>query len=407
MNKVTVTLTALGLLAVSALAWWAQNRDGQETAREPAARASAATSRVSGRINGPVSVEVARAVARDVSDDTSAVGSLRARQGVIVRPEVSGRIVKLGFADGQRVRTGQLLVQMDDALQQARLREAQAQADIARTTLQRNRELVTQNFVTQSVVDQAQANVNVAEAQVALARAELARLRIVAPFDGQTGIRAVNVGDVVQDGTDLVTLQDISSVYVDFSLPERFTPQLHVKTKVEVSIDSLPGRRFDAVVEALEPQISADGRALLARGLIPNRDSALRPGMFARVKVQLARRSGAVLVPEEAIVPQAGKELLVKVVDGPDGPLSQRLEVRTGLRRGGEVEILDGLRAGERIVTAGQSRLMGGDGLQLRVVELGGAAPRAAEPPAVRASDVPGGSASPAVRGKALAHRAG
>jgi membrane fusion protein (multidrug efflux system) len=324
-----------------------------------------------------------------------------------VRPEVSGRIVKLGFADGQRVRTGQLLVQMDDALQQARLREAQAQADIARTTLQRNRELVTQNFVTQSVVDQAQANVNVAAAQVALARAELARLRIVAPFDGQTGIRAVNVGDVVQDGADLVTLQDISSVYVDFSLPERFTPQLQVKTKVEVSIDSLPGRRFDAVVEALEPQISADGRALLARGLIPNRDSALRPGMFARVKVQLARRNGAVLVPEEAIVPQAGKELLVKVVDGPDGPLSQRLEVRTGLRRGGEVEILEGLRAGERIVTAGQSRLMGGDGLQLRVVELGGAAPRAAEPPAVRASDAPGGSASAPVKSKALAHRAG
>nr|MBA3591761.1 efflux transporter periplasmic adaptor subunit [Methylibium sp.] len=144
---------------------------------------------------------------------------------------------------------------------------------------------------------------------------------------------------------------------------------------------------------------------LLARGLIPNRDATLRPGMFARVKVQLAERPGAVLVPEEAVVPQAGKELLFKVVDGPDGPLSQRIEVRTGIRRNGEVEILGGLRAGERIVTAGQSRLMRGDGLQLRVVELGGgAAGRTAEPPAVRASGASDGSGTG--KGKALAHRA-
>lgn len=402
MNKLTVTLAASGLFIVSAAAWWVQNHGAAGTPATAAAVAPAKTA-----TNGPVPVEAARAVARDISDDTSAVGSLRARQGVVMRPEVSGRIVKLGFADGQRVKTGQLLVQMDDALQRARLREAQAQADIARTTLERNRELVAQNFVTQSVVDQAQANLNVAEAQVALARAELARLRIVAPFDGQTGIRAVNVGDVVQDGTDLVSLQDTSSVYVDFSLPERFASQVEVKKRVEVSIDSLPGRRFDAVVEALEPQISADGRALLARGLIANRDKALRPGMFARVKVQLAERPGAVLVPEEAVVPQAGKELLFKVVDGPDGPLSQRVEVRTGIRRNGEVEILNGVSAGERIVTAGQSRLMRGDGLQLRVVELGGAPGRAAEPPAVRASDASGGSGPGAGKGKALAHRAG
>lgn len=402
MKKLTVTLAAVGLLAVSALAWWAQNRGA--TGAQPAL-AVTAPGKPASVTNGPLPVEVARAVARDVSDDISAIGSLSARQGVVMRPEVSGRIVKLGFADGQRVKTGQLLVQMDDALQRARLREAQAQADIARTTLRRNQELVAQNFVTQSVVDQARANLNVAEAQVALARAELARLRIVAPFDGQTGIRAVNVGDVVQDGDDLVSLQDTSSVYVDFSLPERFTTQLGVKQKVEVSIDSLPGRRFDAVVEAVEPQISADGRALLARGLIANRDAALRPGMFARVKVQLAQRPGAVLVPEQAIVPQAGKELLFKVVDGPDGPLSQRIEVRTGVRRNGEVEILGGLRAGERIVTAGQSRLMNGDGLQLRVVELGGGTPaRAVEPPAVRASGASDGSGA---KGKALAHRVG
>ncbi|HKX94289.1 MAG TPA: efflux RND transporter periplasmic adaptor subunit, partial [Methylibium sp.] len=324
---------------------------------------------------GPVPVEVARSVARDLTDDTTAVGSLRSRQGVVVRPEVSGRVVTLGFADGQRVRRGQLLVQLDDALPRAQLRQAEAQLAIARTTLQRNRELVAQNFVTQSVVDQAQANVDVADAQVALARAQLDKLRIVAPFDGQTGIRAVNVGDYLKDGADIVALEDTSSMYVDFSLPERFATRLAPRQQVEVAIDSLPGERFTAIVLALEPQITADGRAIAARATVPNADARLRAGMFARVRVVLAERPGAVLVPEEAIVPQAGKDLLIKVVDGPKGPASQRVEVRTGLRRDGQVEIVSGLAAGERVVTAGQARLLRVDAQPLQVVELGGAAP--------------------------------
>lgn len=390
MKRLHLGVAAIGLVALSVLAYWWQHRAPSVPGTAQAAAPAAAT-RGAAAPGGPVTVEVARAESRDVTDDTTAVGSLRSRRSVTIRPEVSGRIVRLGFADGQKVRQGQLLVQLDDALPQAQLSQARAQLQIARTTLDRNVELVAQNFVTQSVVDQAQANVKVAEAQVALATATAARLRIVAPFDGQTGIRAVDVGDVVQDGADLVALDDTSSVYVDFSLPERFAPQIAPRQPVEVTLDALPGTTFTALIQALEPQVSADGRAIAARASIPNPAGQLRPGMFARVRVVLAQRAGAVLVPEEALVPQAGKDMLIKVVEGPNGPTSQRVEVRTGIRRDGKVEILGGVAAGERIVTAGQARLLRGEALPLKVVEVARVAPPAGSGalPAARPASAP------------------
>ena len=410
--KPYVVFAILGLAVLSAFAWWWQQRGGAAPGERRAGQAQPPQGAAAGPGNarGPVPVEVARSVSRDLVDDTTAVGSLHSRQSVMVRPEVSGRIVKLGFVDGQAVKRGQLLVQLDDALQAAQLRQAQAQLGIARTTLRRNQELVSQNFVTQSVVDQAQSTVSVAEAQVQLDQAQQARMRILAPFDGRAGIRRVDVGDYVQDGADIVALEDASSVYVDFSLPERFASRLEVRQKVVVRIDALPDERFDAVVQALEPQISVDGRAVRARGLIANPDATLRAGMFARVSVRLAERAAAVLVPEQAIVPLGGRQWLVKVLDGPGGPRAERIEVRTGIRRDGEVEILDGLSAGERVVTAGQSRLLSGQGQALRLVELGGAGgtggldAEASAPPAAPAS---GGAALDASGRKTQAQRSG
>lgn len=386
MKRLHLSVAAVGLIVASLLAWWWQQRAPSAVGGAGVANAAPSAPARGAVPAGPVSVEVARAEARDLTDDTTAVGSLRSRQGVVIRPEVSGRIVRLGFVDGQRIKRGQLLVQFDDSLPQAQLRQAQAQLAIAQTTLQRNAELVAQNFVTQSVVDQAQANVAVAEAQVALARATVDKLRIVAPFDGQAGIRQVNVGDYLKDGADIVALEDSSSVYVDFNLPERFATRIKPQQKVAVAIDSLAGQAFSAVVEALEPQITADGRAIAVRARLPNASAQLRPGMFARVRVVLEERPGAVMVPEEALVPEAGKETLIKVVDGSVGPIARRVEVRTGIRRDGRVEILHGVAAGERIVTAGQSRLARGDGQALKVVEVARAAPPASAAPGPAAS---------------------
>jgi membrane fusion protein (multidrug efflux system) len=309
------------------------------------------------------------------------VGSLRSRQGVMLRPEVSGRIASLEFSDGQRVRRGQLLVQLDDTLQQAQLKQAEAQASIARTNLQRNRDLVAQNFVSQSAVDQSAAALEVAEAQVALSKAQLARMRIVAPFDGMAGIRNVNLGDYVKDGADLVNIEDLSQVLVDFRLPERFVARVKTGQVVDVSLDALPGQRFAGRIDALDSLIDANGRSLLVRARLDNPGGVLKSGLFARTRIVFSKRENAMVVPEEALVPLGGKQYLYKVVEGPKGKTASRIEARIGLRLPGKVEVLEGLVAGDLVVTAGQARLGRGEAVPLRVVDLSrpaGASPRPA-----------------------------
>ena len=403
MKKVHTWVAVLGIAGLAGAAWWWQNRPSPAGAGEAApGRASASPSAGAGRAaggpggpgapGGPVSVEVGKVEAMSLEDDAQAVGSLRSRQGVMLRPEVSGRISALGFGDGQRVRRGQLLVQLDDTLQQAQLKQAQAQASIARTNLQRNRDLVAQNFVSQSAVDQSAAVLEVAEAQVALTKAQLARMRIVAPFDGMAGIRSVNLGDYVKDGADLVNIEDLSQVLVDFRLPERFIARVKTGQVVDVSLDALPGQRFTGRIDALDSVIDANGRSLLVRARLDNPGGVLRSGLFARTRIVFSKRDNALVVPEEALVPQGGKQYVYKVVNGAQGPVANRIEARIGLRLPGKVELLDGLAAGDLVVTAGQARLGRGDAVPLKVVDIsrpaGGAgrAPGASQRPASGAS---------------------
>jgi membrane fusion protein, multidrug efflux system len=402
-KKLHTALVVLALGLALAAAYWLQNRPRNPTA---AAAAAAGTSRPAsgpgrdGDREGPATVEVGRVEAADLKDETQAVGTLRSRQGVMLRPEVSGRVQKLGFRDGQAVRRGQLLVQLDDALQAAQAQQAHAQAGIARTSLQRNRELLAQNFVSQSVVDQALANLQVAEAQVALAQAQVARMRIVAPFDGLVGIRLVNVGDYVKDGADLINLEDVSTMWVDFRLPERVINRIKPGQAVSVALESLPQRTFTGQVDALDSQIEANGRSVLVRAKLQNAQGLLKPGMFARTGIVFSRRAGALVVPEEALVPQGSRQFIIKVADAGKGPVSQRLEVRLGLRVPGKVEVLaphPGLALGDLVATAGQARLMRADGLPVKVVDVSrGGAATASAPPAAASSASDAGAASAA-----------
>ena len=441
-----------------------------------------------------------------------------------MRPEVAGRVKELGFSDGARVRKGQVLVQLDDVLQRAEIRQAQAQVSIAQANLKRNQELVAQNFVAQRVLDESAANLQVVEAQLALSCARLSRMAIIAPFDGTVGIRNINLGDYVKDGADLINLEDISSMYVDFRLPERFQGKLRPQQSVELQLDAFPGRAFKALIEAIDPLLDANGRSVGVRAVLPNTmgepmaqgggrpgaggqgtaagkpagaasgakpvaarnlvaagqparavgssqpgasvgnsagtsapgrpaarglvdangcpvDSAsaparaqaaggsvaprtarpvaggapgagsgtpapLRPGMFARVTTVFSIKDSALVVPEEAIVPQGGRQFVFKVVDAPATPaegstplppdtkfVSQRQEVKLGVRRQGKVEITEGVAEGETVVLAGQQRLQR-DGTALRIVELG-------RPPQGAAS-APSGGASAAVIAAAM-----
>ncbi len=393
MKKVHLGVAAVGLVAASAAAYWYQHRDVR---RSDGAEAAAATETAAVR-GAPTAVEIGKVETMTLTDDAQAVGSLLARQSVMVRPEVAGRIAKLGFTDGAPVRRGQMLVQLDDTLQAAQSMQARAQANIAKTNLQRSRELLAQNFVSQSAVDQNAATLAVAQAQVALAQAQLAKMRILAPFDGVAGIRAVNVGDYVGAGADIVGVEDIGTVNVDFRLPERFIARLAREQAVEVSLDALPGRSFAGHVDALDTQVDADGRALLVRARLDNPQGLLRSGMFARVRIVFSTRERALVVPEEALVPQGGKQYLVKVVDAPDGSggkVSRRIEARIGARVPGKVEILEGLAVGDIVVTAGQGPLMRADGQAVKPIELGGGQ----RAPAASGSVAPAASGAAVVR---------
>jgi membrane fusion protein (multidrug efflux system) len=404
-----LVVAVAGIAIASGTAWWIQAQPkGQQQVGVLASSGGApaparAGSAPQGAASGPraTGVEVARVETMRLQDDAQAVGSLRSRQNVMLRPEVAGRVQKLGFADGARVRRGQVLVQLDDALQRAEESQAQAQVSIARANYKRNQELVAQSFVAQRVLDESAASLQVAEAQLSLAQARLARMRIVAPFDGTVGLRSVNVGDYVKDGADLVNLEDLSTMLVDFRLPERYQTRIKPGQSVELLLDALPGRRFQARVQAIDPLLDANGRSVSVRAALPNADGALlRPGMFARVTTVFGVNDTALVVPEEAVVPQGGRQYVIRVVEPSAVPgtataalspevktVSLRQEVKLGVRRAGKVEIAEGLSEGQTVVVAGQQRLQR-DGTPVRVVEINraGNSPAGASPAARPAS---------------------
>lgn len=439
-------LALLGIATLSGAAWWYQSRpQGPKEVVSSGSAAQAAPKPSAAGAPRAAGVEVAKVLNTSLQDDAQSVGTLRSRQSVMLRPEVAGRVKSLGFQDGSQVRKGQVLVQLDDTLQRAELSQAQAQVSIAEANYKRNQELVAQNFVAQRVLDESAANLQVVQAQLALAQARLGRMAIVAPFDGTVGLRNVNLGDYVKDGADLVNLEDTSSMLVDFRLPERYQRKLRQGQTVELALEAFPGRLFKARIEAVDPLLDVNGRSIGVRAVLPNTGGELavppssgqpvatagktpgdanaqsgvpvkgktmaagkgsgggagplRPGMFARVTTVFGVNDAALIVPEEAIVPQGGKQFVIRVVEPADVPsatalppdtqwVSLRQEVKLGVRRQGKVEIQEGLSEGQTVVVAGQQRLQK-DGTPLRIVELGRAAPApagAASAPASTAS---------------------
>jgi membrane fusion protein (multidrug efflux system) len=359
-----------GIAAISGAAWWYQHKPGQSTGQDVAATGPTGSAQPAGAGQAPT-VEAARVELTKVTDDAQAVGSLRSRQSVVLRPEVSGRVTQLNFRDGERVRRGQLLVQLDDRLPLAQVQQAQAELSIARANHKRNQELVAQNFISQRSVDESAANLQVADAKLALAQATAARLRIVAPFNGIAGIRTVNVGDYLKDGADIVNIEDLEAIFVDFRLPERFQSKVRRGQRAVVDLDALPGRQFAALVQAVDPLVDANGRSIGIRGCIDNRQLLLRPGMFARITAVFGERQNARVIPEEAIVPQGGRQFVIKLLPGPtnDTRIAQRVEVKVGIRRPGRVEVTEGLQQGDLVVTAGQQRVQR-DGATVRIIDL-------------------------------------
>ncbi len=382
-----LVVAVLGIALASGAAWWWQNQRGTGAAADNAPPTAGGASRAGGPGGGMPAVEVSTVRRAEIQDDAQAVGTLRSRQSVSLRPEVSGRVARIAFEEGARVRAGQLLVQLDDVLQRAELNQAEAQLSIARANLKRNEELVAANFLAQRVLDESRASLQVAEAQVALAQARLQRMRVEAPFNGTVGLSNVSLGEFVKDGAELVNLEDTSSLTVDFRLPERYQDRVAKGQVVQVRLDALPGREFEARVLAVDPLLDAEGRSLSVRAVLSGGDAqGLRPGMFARVLAIFSVNDQALMIPEEALLPQAGRQYVIKLEAGEGGteapPVSRRVEVSLGVRRAGQVQVLEGVAEGDRIVVAGQQRLQR-DGTPVRVVDMSrqGGASGAGRPP--------------------------
>jgi membrane fusion protein (multidrug efflux system) len=294
----------------------------------------------------------------------SAVGTLRANESVVIKPEIAGRIDRIHFDSGARVRQGAPLVSLDASIPAAEAEQTRAELALALANEQRTADLARQKFVSERARDEASANLKVLEARLKLAEARLAKSSIRAPFSGVLGLRNVSAGDFVKEGAELVTLEDVSLMKVDLRLPERYLGQLRPGQLIEIEFDAYPGRRFQARLEAIDVRVDADGRSVMARGRLPNADGLLRTGMFAKVALTLSKRDDAVVVPEEAVFPAGEDQFVYRIDDG----RATRVRVRTGARRDGKVEIVEGVRAGESIVTAGQPKLTS-DGAEVRVVE--------------------------------------
>jgi membrane fusion protein (multidrug efflux system) len=296
------------------------------------------------------------------------VGSLVSNESVVLRPEVSGRIEAIRFRDGETVRRGVVLVELDSAVQRAELQQARANLTLAESNFRRTQDLFGRKFVSQSSLDDARAKLEVARAGLALAQAHLQRMQIRAPFDGVVGIRSVSPGDFVQDGDALINLEDIATLKLDFRLPELYLDRVRPGQALELSSDVLPGEIHSATVEAIDPLVDVQGRAVRLRASLANPEMRLRPGVFARVRLILAERAEVAVVPEAALVPAPGNTQFVYRVE--HGKV-QRVMVKTGQRRDAMVEVVEGLAPGAVVVTAGQLKLRDGASVNVAVAPAG------------------------------------
>lgn len=318
----------------------------------------------------PISVAAAPASERAWQSRLPAVGSLKALQGIDLRLEIAGTVKNVQFESGQKVKLGQPLLQLDSDVETASLSSAQADLGLAQVDYGRGAQLVGSQAISKGEFDRLTAVLNRLKANVAQLKATLAKKSIVAPFSGTIGIRQVDVGDYLASGSVVATLQDLSSLYVDFFVPEQSIPKLAIGQKVLVNVAAYPGQDFEGSISALNPKVEDSTRNVQVRATLANPDGKLLPGMFASLQVLLPNPRNEIVVPESAITYTLyGNSVYVvapkKAEDGQPQQdasgkptlVAERRFVETGERRDGVVVVTKGLQSGEQVVTAGQLKL--------------------------------------------------
>ena len=366
--------STVAAVAIVGGAFWLGKKQADSVDTKPTQNASSASAGgASGAAKGApggtgTAVEVIKVQSSKLAQSITAVGSLRSDESVVIRPEVSGRVAEILFTEGARVTKGAPLVRLDASVQRAELAQADANLSLSKSKLERTIDLQKKGFISSQAKDEADNNARVAQAAYDLAAAKLTKLEVKAPFSGIVGLRLVSLGDYVKDGQDMVNLEGVDPLKVDFKVPELFLKQVAVGQALQIGLDAFPNKIFDGRVFAINPLVDANGRAIVIRAIVKNGEARLRPGMFARVRLLFGESQDSLTVPEQTLFPVGDDQYLYKVVDG----RAQRLKVEIGQRKQGQVEITQGLKAGEIVVTAGQPKLK--DGAQVKIVDAPSAA---------------------------------
>lgn len=311
----------------------------------------------------PVYVSTVKAELKTWHPFLSAVGSLKASSGVDVNSEVSGQILSIDFQSGDHVKQGDLLVQLNDAVDQQTLLRDEAKLRFDKIDYERKELLLKENAAAPSAVDAAKAAFLQSQAAVASDNVMIAQKKIRAPFSGKIGIRQVNVGQYITSGTSIVTLQALHPLYVDFSLPEQNVPFLKKNQPITVQVDAYPNQIFNGAISAINSAVDVNTRSIAVRATIPNEKEVLYPGLFANVNVILPDEQNVLTVPQSAItyslygdsvyvVEQKGKDKTGKPTS-----IAVQKYVKVGERRADIAAITQGLQAGEEVVTSGQLKL--------------------------------------------------
>ncbi len=302
-----------------------------------------------------LTVEIFEVVTRPFNQSLRANGTLLPNEAVVLQSERSGFVTEILYTEGKPVPVGTILLRIDDTELRAELQRAEARLALEIATEQRQRGLLGQRGISAAAYDESLANLNIARAEAGLIRAQLAKTVIRAPFDGVPGLREVSVGSFLTPGTRIGTFQDVASLKIDFSVPERYRPFVQIGQSLKFRVAGQSGD-FDATIYAIEPGIDVNTRSVLLRARVPNSEGQLQPGAFTEIEIALEEDPNAILIPSIALIPGLKRQTVFLYEEG---KVVER-EVAVGLRTADDVQIVEGLQPGDQVITTGILQLRPG-----------------------------------------------
>ena len=328
----------------------------------------------------PVTISSAVATEEKWQDSITAVGSIAAAQGVVITPEIAGIVSEIAFESGAVVKQGDLLVRLDVSSEEAQLRAIEAQVELWKLNAERARQLWTNNAISKAELDTAEATLKQGKANADVIRTAIEKKTIRAPFAGRTGIRQVNLGEYVDKGNPIVSLQSLTPVYCDFSLPQQELARLNTGMKVIAKTDATPGKEFEGELTAINPDLDVATRSVRLQATFANNEQLLRPGMFTRIEVLLPGEEDVIAIPATAVLnaPFGDSVFFIEPsTNSTDGLVVRQQFIRVGRTHGDFVSILNGVSPGQRVVSSGIFKLRNG----MSVVENNELAPKSTEKP--------------------------